>query len=223
MPSSSTSGKFMSTRSGAGARGERGGHDRRRVQACAAEKAAKEQQLRIWRGYVPPVSSINSMTVKTFDARVVEIISGDCISVVPTSGQDVSERRINLSSIRAPRISNSRDEKARHEPWAIEAKEFLISRLIGQVVSVNMDYARKIGEGANERTLHFATVKVGTPSGNVLNVAELLLVRGFAACIRHRSEEERAADYDDLIAAEKKEWRVRKGCTTRTATLQCTG
>ena len=111
MPSSSTSGKFMSTRSGAGARGERGGHDRRRVQASPAEKAAKEQQLRIWRGYVPPVSSINSMTVKTFDARVVEIISGDCISVVPTSGQDVSERRINLSSIRAPRISNSRDER----------------------------------------------------------------------------------------------------------------
>ena len=177
----------------------------------AAEKAAKEQQLRIWRGYVPPVSSINSMTVKTFDARVVEIISGDCISVVPTSGQDVSERRINLSSIRAPRISNSRDEKARHEPWAIEAKEFLISRLIGQVVSVNMDYARKIGEGANERTLHFATVKVGTPNGNVLNVAELLLVRGFAACIRHRSEEERAADYDYLIAAEKKGVESKKG------------
>ena len=179
----------------------------------AAEKMAKDQQLRLWHGYVPPISSLNAMTTKVFDARVVEVISGDCISVVPTSGPDTSERRINLSSIRAPRISNSRDDKSNHEPWAIEAKEFLISRLIGRTVSINMDYARKIGEGANERTLHFATVKLpnNKTGGDPLNVSEMLLMRGFASCIRHRSEEERAADYDELIAAEKKGVESKKG------------
>lgn len=178
----------------------------------AAEAVAKTQKLRLWRNYVPPVSSINAMALTNYQARVIEVISGDCISVAPISGGDTSERRINLSSIRAPKMSKARDENARHEPWAVEAKEFLVSRLIGQTVSVNMDYARKIGEGANERTLYFATVKVPTSDNSKhLNVAELLLMRGLASCNRHRGDEERAADYDELIVAEKKGIDSKKG------------
>lgn len=177
----------------------------------AAEKVAKEQQLRLWRGYVPPVSSINAVAMKQFDAKVIEIISGDCISVAPVSGSDTSERRINLSSIRAPRMANARDASSVSEPWAVEAKDFLISRLIGRTVSISMDYARKIGEGPNERTLHFATVKLPVTNGDALSVSEMLLMRGFASCIRHRSDEERASDYDSLIEAEKKGLEGKKG------------
>lgn len=177
----------------------------------AAEKIAKDQQLCLWRGYVPPVPSIRTVTMTNFEAHVIEIISGDCISVAPTSGPDMSERRINLSSIRAPRLANPRDEKAMHEPWAVEAKEFLISRLVGRTVSVSMDYVRKIGEGTNERTLHFATVKLPGTGDEAQNVAEMLLIRGLASCIHHRSEEERAADYDGLVAAAKRGIENKKG------------
>lgn len=55
-----------------------------------------------------------------FVGRVAEIVSGDCLVVKDkTSGL---ERRINLSSIRAPRMG-TRDRQP--EPYATEAKEFL--------------------------------------------------------------------------------------------------
>lgn len=41
-----------------------------------------------------------------------------------------SERRVTLSSVRAPKIGRRQDIP---EPYAIEAKEFLRSKLIGQL------------------------------------------------------------------------------------------
>ena len=41
------------------------------------------------------------------------------------------ERRVNLSSIRAPRLGRKGEKP---EDWATEAKEFLRQRLIGQLV-----------------------------------------------------------------------------------------
>ena len=55
-----------------------------------------------------------------FTGTVVEVVSGDCLVVKDKAGG--VERRINLSSIRAPRVG-ARDRQP--EPWAIEAKEFL--------------------------------------------------------------------------------------------------
>jgi staphylococcal nuclease domain-containing protein 1 len=64
----------------------------------------------------------------------VEVVSGDCIVVADDSapyGSPLAERRVNLSSIRAPKIGNPRrDEKP--APYAREAKEYLRSRLIGK-------------------------------------------------------------------------------------------
>lgn len=61
-----------------------------------------------------------------FSGTVCEVVSGDCIVVRDkANGQ---ERRVNLSSIKAPRLGR-KEEKP--EPWAIEAKEFLRQRLIG--------------------------------------------------------------------------------------------
>lgn len=61
---------------------------------------------------------------------MVEVVSGDTL-VVKDSGSGV-ERRVNLSSLRCPRVGR-RDEDP--EPWALEAKEFLRQRLIGEYVS----------------------------------------------------------------------------------------
>ena len=63
-------------------------------------------------------------------------MSGDCIVVADDSipyGSPLAERRVNLSSIRCPKMGNPRrDEKP--APYAREAKEFLRTRLIGRQV-----------------------------------------------------------------------------------------
>lgn len=67
---------------------------------------------------------------------MVEVVSGDCIIVADDSlpfGSPLAERRVNLSSIRCPKMGNPRrDEKP--APYAREAREFLRTRLIGQQV-----------------------------------------------------------------------------------------
>ena len=66
----------------------------------------------------------------------MEVVSGDCIIVADDSipfGNPLAERRVNLSSIRCPKMGNPRrDEKP--ESYAREAKELLRTRLIGQQV-----------------------------------------------------------------------------------------
>lgn len=67
---------------------------------------------------------------------MVEVVSGDCIIVADDAapyGSPAAERRVNLSSIRAPKMGNPRrDEKP--APYAREAREFLRTRLVGHQV-----------------------------------------------------------------------------------------
>ena len=67
---------------------------------------------------------------------MVEVVSGDCVIVADDSipyASPLAERRVNLSSIRCPKMGNPRrDEKP--APYAREAKEFLRTRLIGRQV-----------------------------------------------------------------------------------------
>ena len=62
-----------------------------------------------------------------------QVVSGDCLVVRDAAAG--SERRVFLSSIRAPRLGR-REEKS--EPYAVEAKEFLRNRLIGECASVGL-------------------------------------------------------------------------------------
>ena len=188
----------------------------------AAEKAAKAQRLRLWRDYVAPTPSIDAAAgAKTFDAVVVEAVSGDILTVVDQSTG--VERRVHLASVRAPRVGNERrGQKA--EPWAVEAREFLRKRCVGKPCRVKMEYARKIaaagdaqsGSSAPERLLAFGTVllaneRTGAFDDAAVDAGELLLIRGLAACIKHRGEEERSSRYDDLLAAERRAVASKKG------------
>jgi staphylococcal nuclease domain-containing protein 1 len=84
---------------------------------------------------------------------VVEVVSGDCVIVADDSvpfGSPASERRINLSSIKAPKMGNPRrdtdpeptnteeraklNEVLRTRAFGREAREFLRTRLIGRQV-----------------------------------------------------------------------------------------
>jgi staphylococcal nuclease domain-containing protein 1 len=101
-----------------------------------AELQAKKDQLRIWTGFKPPVTNSKPIHDQKFTGKVVEVVSGDCIIVADDAapyGSPSAERRVNLSSIRAPKMGNPRrDEKP--DNFAREAKEFLRTRLIGKQV-----------------------------------------------------------------------------------------
>lgn len=203
----------------------------------AAEREAKESRARLWRDYVAPPPSANSLRGNNFNGIVVEVVSGDVVVIADaTSG---AERRVNLSSIRAPRLGNER-RGTKPEPYANEAKEFLRSRCIGHTVHVSMEYSRVVGgdqskeEGAGggpERKLDFGSVLMphkggaggadgaessngkdsGGGGGDKLNLAEALVLRGLATVVRHRGDEERSTHYDALVAAEQRAVKGKKG------------
>ncbi|CAA6659682.1 unnamed protein product [Spirodela intermedia] len=201
----------------------------------AAELQAKKERLRLWINYVPPATNSKAIHNQNYTGKVVEVVSGDCIIVADDAvpyGSPQAERRVNLSSIRSPKIGNPRrDEKP--APYAREAKEFLRTRLIGRQVNVSMEYSRKVSsaDGPNaavaasgdSRLMDFGSVFLispskddeaaptvaGSPPG--VNVAELVVARGFATVVRHRDFEERSSYYDALLAAESRAIVGKKG------------
>lgn len=101
-----------------------------------AELQAKKDRLKIWTTYVPPATNSTAILDVNFSGKVIEVVSGDCIVVADDAapyGTPAAERRVNLSSIRAPRVGNpKKDEKP--AAYAREAKEYLRGLLIGQQV-----------------------------------------------------------------------------------------
>ncbi|KAL6634252.1 hypothetical protein ACP70R_026923 [Stipagrostis hirtigluma subsp. patula] len=205
-----------------------------------AELQAKKDQLRIWTGFKPPVTNSKPIHDQKFTGRVVEVVSGDCIIVADDAapyGSPSAERRVNLSSIRAPKLGNARREDNKPDNFAREAKEFLRTRLIGKQVAVEMEYSRRIStvDGQNAvpttnvadtRVLDYGSVFLGStsqadgddissvPSSGShpgVNVAELLLSRGFARTSKHRDYEERSHYFDALLAAESRAEKAKKG------------
>lgn len=204
----------------------------------SAEMQAKKSRLRYWTNYVPPVSNSKAIHDQNFTGKVVEVVSGDCIIVADDSipfGSPLAERRVNLSSIRSPKMGNPRrDEKP--AAYAREAKEFLRTRLIGRQVNVSMEYSRKVtmADGStpatgDARLMDFGTVFLVYPGkGDAddasapapptsasqqagVNIAELVVSRGFASVIRHRDFEERSNYYEALLAAESRADSGKKG------------
>ncbi|XP_009775764.1 ribonuclease TUDOR 1 [Nicotiana sylvestris] len=201
-----------------------------------AELQAKKTRLRIWTNYVPPATNSKAIHDQNFTGKVVEVVSGDCLIIADDSlpfGHPSAERRVNLSSIRTPKMGNPRrDEKP--APYAREAKEFLRNRLIGRQVHVSMEYSRKVGmadgpgapaSGTDSRVMDFGSVFLASKDGDDaspapsaagnqlagVNVAELLVGRGFATVVRHRDFEERSNYYDALLSAESRAISGKKG------------
>ncbi|XP_062091486.1 ribonuclease TUDOR 1 [Humulus lupulus] len=205
-----------------------------------AELQAKKTRLRIWTNYIPPATNSKAIHNQNFTGKVVEIVSGDCVVVADDAvpfGSPLAERRVNLSSIRCPKIGNPRrDEKP--APYAREAKEFLRTRILGRQVNVQMEYSRKVGMtdvptaaagSTDSRVMDFGSVFLVSPikaDGDDIpvqaptttgsqpagtNVAELVVGRGFGTVIRHRDFEERSNHYDALLAAETRATAGKKG------------
>ncbi|KAI0243762.1 hypothetical protein L0F63_000717 [Massospora cicadina] len=153
----------------------------------AAEKTAKERKLRIWQHH----SNFTAGPDKSsFDGIVTRIVTGDTIHV--QSKATGLEKKLQFSSVRAPKLKDPREG-----PYAHEAKEFLRKLLIGKNVKVKVDYVKPPSDGFEERQC--ATVTLESK-----DVGAALVGKGLALVIRHRKDDDnRASDYDHLLVAEE--------------------
>merc|ERR1719500_2038217 len=86
-----------------------------------------------------------------------------------------------------------------------EAREFLRKKLIGQQVHVVVDYMQPAQDNFPEKTC--CTVTIGG-----VNVAEALVSKGLATCVRYSAgNDQRSSKYDDLLMAEQKAEKTGKG------------
>lgn len=175
----------------------------------AAEKIAKQKKLRIWIDYKPAENNVSDKD-REFSGRVIEIVNGDALVILKDDG---NSKKIFLASIRPPRLDEKDQRGASGKvfrplfdiPWLYEAREFLRKKLIDQTVNVTVDYLQPAQANYPEKTC--CTVKI-----NDINVAEAMVSRGLATCIRYRQDDDqRAACYDDLLAAEAKAVKDAKG------------
>ncbi|CAJ0581780.1 unnamed protein product, partial [Mesorhabditis spiculigera] len=180
----------------------------------AAERAAKEKKLRLWRGYAPNASSSLSAEKKHFTGKVVEVVMNDALIVRKDDGTEI---KVHLSSVRLPREQGDADgakptgpvnrqfRPLYDVPFMFQAREFLRRKLIGKPVQVTIDYIQPRSEQFPEKTC--CTVKQGD-----LNVAEALITRGLSKVVRHRSDDDnRSSAYDALLAAEANAEKAAKG------------
>ncbi|KAK6335863.1 hypothetical protein TWF730_003238 [Orbilia blumenaviensis] len=155
----------------------------------AQEGRAKEKRINMWKGLV-----VKAKTNTGFDCVVSRVQSADTIWVRNKAG---AERKLSLSSVKAPpRPAGHTDPKVPSQ-WQAEAKEFLRKKLIGKHVQVTIDGKRPATEGFEEREM--ATVLLAGQ-----NVALSLIENGLATVIRHRrDDEDRSPIWDALLAAEE--------------------
>ncbi|TMW64988.1 hypothetical protein Poli38472_009155 [Pythium oligandrum] len=191
--------------------------DKSRSTLRAAEREAKADKLRVWKDYQAPVLQSD----KHLRGTVIEVISGDCVVVyLPEKNE---EKRIYLSSLRAPRLGNARRNEP-NAPYAVEAKEFLRQKSIGKSVRVEVEYEKANPALGENSLMTFASLfyesnnakkkaaegeAAGAAKG--INLAVELVAAGLAEVVRHRPEEAKSEYYDDMLTAETKAQTQKKG------------
>ncbi|KAK4192756.1 hypothetical protein QBC35DRAFT_511640 [Podospora australis] len=158
----------------------------------AAEEKAKAARKRLHKAFVPKATDN-----KEAEANVTKIVSADTLIIRNKAGD---EKRISLSSVRAPRTG-----EATEAPFREEAKEFLRKKLIGKNVRVTIDGTKPASPG-------FEAHDVATVTQGGKNIALQLVQEGYATVIRHRKDDtDRASNYDELLAAQETAKEAKKG------------
>ncbi|KAJ1503148.1 hypothetical protein HMI56_002295 [Coelomomyces lativittatus] len=116
-------------------------------------------------------------------AIVKQIHSGDSL-VLRTPHQENGEKIVSLAFLNCPRLASSK-KNTEDEPFAFEARETLRRVLIGKEVAFKLEYT--VPNSGRE----FCTILAVSPSGELVNIASLLLQKGYA---KLREEKRLAAD-----------------------------
>jgi len=184
----------------------------------AAEKFAKERRLRIWKDYQEnQTSSLSGLKAKDreFTGIVMECVNADSLVVKTDDG---TLKKIFLASIRPPRLAEDKDkEKGEGDaktkgfrplydiPYMFEAREYLRKKLIGKKAHITVDYVQAATQSFPEKIC--CTVKA-----DGINIGEALITKGLGTVVRYRQDDDqRASDYDVLLAAEAKAQKSFKG------------
>jgi len=187
----------------------------------AIEEQAKKVALKIWKSPSNLNTPSEGMKKNNPDitGKVIEVVSGGAIKVLPVGGGKKKEPVfVRLSSIKAPRMVsendlnlpslNDQDRKERIERfnedkannvYAFEAKEFLRKKLIGQTVTCVYDY------------MYDKTNKYYTVYQKDSNIAVELLENGYGRVMTHYDDEPRSREYQKLIYAQNKAAKSNKG------------
>ncbi|CAK7270335.1 hypothetical protein SEPCBS119000_004039 [Sporothrix epigloea] len=157
----------------------------------AAEKRAQAGKKHLHKNHVVTTTGGN------LDVTVTKVIGADTIMVRDKSGQ---EKRVQLSSIRGPRVNEASESAFREE-----AKEFLRKKLIGKHAHMTVDGSRVASEG-------FEAKDVATITQNGKNINLIIIQEGYGSVIRHRKDDtDRAPNYDELLAAQETAKEEKKG------------
>jgi len=170
-----------------------------------AENEAKRTNKGVWESYCPPQLSGASEIMGT----VVEVLTGDTLSIIPSGEPYDSEKRlkkISLASVRSPRAGNEKAGKP-NEPYLYECKDRFRTLTVGKTVKVTVHYERDIPMGQNTEHRQFGTIAVGKRE----DIAEVLVAEGLAQTQRHRDDDEKSPRYDELCAAESAAKAAKKG------------
>merc|ERR1719347_138786 len=180
-----------------------------------AQSNAKERKAKLWKDFVSSGPVIPAKD-KEFTGKVIEIVNGDAI-MVKKSKTDI--KKIHLASIRPPRlpegeerpkVSGSQFRPLYDIPFMFEAREFLRKKLIGQNVQITVDYIQPANTSASGGEFPEKTCCTVTIGG--VNVAEALVSKGLATVVRYAADnDQRSSKYDDLLAAEDKALKSKKG------------
>lgn len=181
-----------------------------------ASAAAKEKKLKVWKDFVSSGPVIPAKD-KEFTGKVIEIVNGDAIMVKKNKTET---KKIHLASIRPPRLDDNKEDRPAKTsgsqfrplydiPFMFEAREFLRKKLIGQNIHITVDYIQP----ANTNGTQEFPEKTGcTVTIGGVNVAEALVSKGLATVVRYSADnDQRSSKYDDLLAAEDKAIKSKKG------------
>lgn len=162
-----------------------------------AENAAKRAGAGQWHNYAPRQSTMSSSRQGT----VIEVLSGDTAVILPDGIPYDSEsvlQRIGLASVRAPRPGNERAGRP-DEAYSVECKDRLRTLVVGKPCQYQVHYEREIPTqpGATEKRAFGSISTAKFP-----DVSQVLVQEGLAITQRHRDDDPRAPNYDELLAHE---------------------
>jgi staphylococcal nuclease domain-containing protein 1 len=169
---------------------------------------AQSKKLKIWKDYAPKEEAEkkkNTVAYKTedknFTARVVEVHSGDSLTIESEEPAALFTKRVFLPSLRAPAMARKQGDE--DEMWAWESKEFLRKQVIGKKVRVEMEFQKTIpmkqGEKEGERNMEFASVFVHK---NDKNVSIASIEKGFSKVAVAKFNDESSKYFEQMIEAE---------------------
>jgi staphylococcal nuclease domain-containing protein 1 len=158
-----------------------------------AEKVGQSAKRGLFKDHV----SKSNAQGGNLEAQVTRVVGADVIFVRNRSGV---EKRVGLSSLRGPRVS-----EATETPFREAAKEYVRKLLIGKHVRLNID-------GSRAATEEYEAKEVASVTLNDKNIGLLLVQEGWCSVIRHRRDDtDRAPNYDELLVAQEKAKEEKKG------------